>query len=146
MSIARPNRARQATSRSWTSAGIRTSATSSNTSGATVSRPTSVVPARGTEHHLEASLEGEHLGVEARARDDVGQEVLDVVEAARVVDGVGEVEDLLLEEELLLVVEHGADGNRGRTRNPRPASREITLEETSSPYDDGDIATSGGFG
>ena len=46
LSIARPNRARQATRRSWTSGWMRTSATSSNTSGATVSRPTSVVPAR----------------------------------------------------------------------------------------------------
>src|SRR6266566_1967128 len=47
LSIASPNRARQATSRSWTSDGIRTSATSSKTSGATVRSPTSVVPARG---------------------------------------------------------------------------------------------------
>ena len=71
------------------------------------------------EHHLEAALEGEHLGVEAGAGDDVGQEVLDVVQAARVVEGVGEVEDLLLEEELLLVVEHGADGTR-RAPDPHP--------------------------
>src|SRR5664280_2110214 len=46
LSIARPKRARQATSRSWTSGEIRTSATSSNTSGVTVRRPTSVLPAR----------------------------------------------------------------------------------------------------
>ena len=59
------------------------------------------------EHHLEASLEGEDLGVEARARDDVGQQVLDVVEDARLRHGVGQVEDLLLEQELLFVVEHG---------------------------------------
>ncbi len=35
------------------------------------------------EHHLEAALEGEHLRVEARAGDDVGQQVLDVVEDRR---------------------------------------------------------------
>ena len=67
------------------------------------------MPARGPEHHLEAALEGEHLGVEARAGDDVGQEVLDVVEDARLRDGVGQVEDLLLEQELLFVVEHGPE-------------------------------------
>ena len=82
---------------------MRTSATSSKTSGATVSRPTSVVPARGAEHHLEAALEREDLGVEPRAGDDVGQEVLDVVQDAGVGEGVGEVEDLLLEQELLFV-------------------------------------------
>ena len=114
LSIARPKRARHATSRSWTSDGMRTSATSSKTSGATVSRPTSVVPGARPEHHLEAALEREDLAVEARARDDVGQQVLDVVEDARLGDRVGEVEDLLLEQELLFVVEHAADGS---TRN-----------------------------
>ncbi len=106
--MARPNRARHATRRSWTSGGIRTSATSSNTSGATVSSPTSVVPARGAEHHLERALEREHLGVEAGARDDVGQQVLHVVERAGLRERVREMEDLLLEQELLFVVEHRA--------------------------------------
>src|SRR5450756_2032971 len=46
LSIARPKRARHATSRSCTSGEIRTSATSSKTSGVTVNRPTSVLPAR----------------------------------------------------------------------------------------------------
>ena len=46
-------------------------------------------PGARPEHHLEAALEGEHLGVEARARDDVGQQVLDVVEHARLGDRVG---------------------------------------------------------
>src|SRR6187402_467776 len=46
LSIARPNRARQATSRSWISGWMWTSATWSKTSGETVRRPTSVVPAR----------------------------------------------------------------------------------------------------
>ena len=40
------------------------------------------------EHHLEAALEGEDLGIEARAGDDVGQQVLDVVEDARLRHGV----------------------------------------------------------
>ena len=40
-------------------------------------------PGARAEHHLEAALEGEDLGVEARAGDDVGQQVLDVVEDAR---------------------------------------------------------------
>ena len=39
-------------------------------------------PRPRTEHDLEAALQREHLGVEARARDDVGQQVLDVVEHA----------------------------------------------------------------
>ena len=78
----------------------------------------------GAEHHLEAALEGEHLGVEARAGDDVGQEVLDVVQAARVGERVGQVEDLLLEQELFLVVEHGADGTRDRGP-PAPGDRPI---------------------
>ncbi len=46
LSIARPKRARQATRRSCTSGAIRTSATSSKTSGATVRSPTRVEPAR----------------------------------------------------------------------------------------------------
>jgi len=53
-------------------------------------------PGSWPEHDLEAALEGEHLRVEARAGDDVGQQVLDVVEGARLGDGVREVEDLLL--------------------------------------------------
>ena len=59
------------------------------------------------EHDLEAALEREDLGVEPRARDHVGQEVLDVVERARLGDRVREVEDLLLKQELLFVIEHG---------------------------------------
>ena len=35
------------------------------------------------EHDLKAPLEREDLGIEARARDDVGQQVLDVVEGRR---------------------------------------------------------------
>src|SRR4029079_14690248 len=64
-------------------------------------------PRPGAEHHLQAALEGEHLRVEPGAGDDVGQEVLDVVQAAGVGERVGQVEDLLLEQELFLVVEHG---------------------------------------
>ena len=118
--MARPKRARQATRRSWTSGGMRTSATSSKTSGATVSRPDERRAGPRPEHHLEAALEGEDLGIEARAGDDVGQQVLDVVEDAGLGDGVGEVEDLLLEQELLFVVEHGRDGSTGPARARRP--------------------------
>jgi hypothetical protein len=39
-------------------------------------------PRARTEHHLKASLEREHLGIEARARDHIGQQVLDVVQDA----------------------------------------------------------------
>ena len=90
------------------------------------------------EHHLQAALEGEHLGVEPRAGDDVGQQVLDVVQAARVVEGVGEVEDLLLEEELLLVVKHGADGNRGSAAGRRcarcyPSAEQLPPERLPKP-------------
>ena len=70
-------------------------------------------PGARPEHHLEAALEGEHLRVEARAGDDVGQQVLHVVEDARLGDRVRQVEDLLLEQELLFVVEHGRDGSTG---------------------------------
>ena len=66
-------------------------------------------PGARAEHHLEAPLEREHLGIEARAGDDVGQEVLHVVEDTRLRDGVGQVEDLLLEQELLFVIEHGPE-------------------------------------
>jgi len=59
-----------------------------------------------TEHHLEASFEREDLRVEAWAGDDVGQQILDVVEHAAVAHGVGEVEDLLLEQKLFFVIEH----------------------------------------
>ncbi len=90
-------------------------------------------PRPRTEHDLEAALEREHLGVEARARDDVGQQVLDVVEHAGLGDRVRQVEDLLLEQELFFVVEHGEDSSRrsegvspwspssrGRCRLPAP--------------------------
>ena len=70
-------------------------------------------PGARPEHHLQAALEGEHLRVEARAGDDVGQQVLDVVEHARLRHGVGQVEDLLLEQELLFVIEHAGDGSTG---------------------------------
>jgi len=59
-----------------------------------------------SEHHLERPLQGEHFRVEPGARDDVGQEVLDIVQDARLGQGVGEMEGLLLEQELLFVVEH----------------------------------------
>ena len=72
------------------------------------------------EHDLQAPLEGEHLRVEPRAGDDVGQQVLDVVEDAGLGHRVRQVEDLLLEQELLFVVEHGGDGSTGRRL---PASR-----------------------
>jgi len=67
------------------------------------------------EHDLEAALEREHLGIEAGRRDHVRQEVLDVVERARLTERVREREDLLLEEELLLVVEHAAERSRRRS-------------------------------
>ena len=67
---------------------MRTSATSSNTSGATVSRPDEGRAGARPEHHLEASLQGEYLGVEPRAGDHVGQQVLDVVEDAGLGDGL----------------------------------------------------------
>ena len=63
-------------------------------------------PGAGAEHHLQRALEGEHLGIEARAGDDVGQQVLDVVQRAGLGQRGGEVEDLLLEQELLFVVQH----------------------------------------
>ena len=68
------------------------------------------------EHHLQAPLEGEDLRIEARAGDDVGQQVLDVVEDAGLGDRVRQVEDLLLEQELFFVVEHARDGSTGRPR------------------------------
>ena len=77
-------------------------------------------PGARPEHHLEAALEGEDLGVEARARDDVGEQVLDVVEDARLRHGVREVEDLLLEQELLFVVQHGRNAS---TRSGRPGPK-----------------------
>ena len=64
-------------------------------------------PGARPEHRLEAPLEREDLGVEAGARDHVREEVLDRVEDAGLPHRVREVEDLLLEQELLLVVEHG---------------------------------------
>src|SRR6185503_20281832 len=76
------------------------------------------------EHDLQAALEGEHLAVEAGRGDDVGQEVLDVVQLAGLTEGVGERGDLLLEEELLFVVKHGAilaGSVRGPAREPTGA-------------------------
>ena len=65
-------------------------------------------PGPATEHHLEAPLQREDFAVEAGRGDDVGQEVLDVVERARLAERVREREDLLLEEEFLFVIEHAA--------------------------------------
>src|SRR4029079_16974556 len=76
-------------------------------------------PRPRAEHDLEAALEREDLGVEARTRDHVGQEVLDVVERPWLRDRVLEVADLLLGQELLFVVEHGADrSTRARSLSP----------------------------
>ena len=63
------------------------------------------MPGARAEHDLERALEREDLGIEARARDDVGEEVLDVVERPGLAERVRRAGDLLLEEELLLVVE-----------------------------------------
>ncbi len=99
-------------------------------------------PGARPEHHLQAALEGEHLRVEARAGDDVGQQVLDVVEGAGLRDGVRQVEDLLLEQELLFVVEHRADGSRGACCRhdatpvrPAPAARpaDLATEQVEQP-------------
>ncbi len=119
-------------------------------------------PGARPEHHLEAALEGEHLGIEARAGDDVGQQVLDVVEDARLRDRVREVEDLLLEQELLFVVEHGRDGSTGpggggvarrraplarrrRTATWRPVAHvaRMTMRGGARPFDDRCIGCSG---
>ena len=70
--------------------------------------PTSVEPARAAEHDLQRALEGEDVGVEARAGRHLGEQVLDVVELARVAERVGQVVDLLPEQESLFVVEHGS--------------------------------------
>ncbi len=72
----------------------------------------------GTEHDLQRPLEGEDLGIEAWAGDDVRQQVLDVVEHRGVGHRPAEVEDLLLEQELLFVVEHGPMVHRGNPRAP----------------------------
>ena len=91
------------------------------------------MPGPRAEHHLEAALEGEDLGVEARAGDDVGQEVLDVVEGAGLRHRVREVEDLLLEQELLFVVEHGADGSSGPIAGDRRRRIEARGHLAASP-------------
>ena len=72
------------------------------------------MPGARAEHDLERALEREDLGIEARARDDVGEEVLDVVERPGLAQRVRELDDLLLEEELFLVVElvHGSSSRR----------------------------------
>ncbi len=62
------------------------------------------------EHDLQRALQGEDVRVEAGAGGDVGQEVLDVVELARLGQGGAQGQDLLAEEEPLLVVEHGLYG------------------------------------
>jgi hypothetical protein len=65
-------------------------------------------PRAAPEHHLEAPLQREDLRIEPGARDDVGQQVLDVVELTRLAERVREGEDLLLEEELLFVIQQAA--------------------------------------
>ena len=89
---------------------MRTSATWSNTSGLTVSSPTSVVPARAPSITWSDRSSVNTSESNRGAGDDVGEQVLDVVEHARFRDGIGQVEDLLLEQELFFVVEH-----RGRS-------------------------------
>ena len=69
------------------------------------------------QHDLQAALEREDLRVEAGARDDIGQQVLDVVEDAGLSHRVREVEDLLLEEELFFVIEHGGNSSIGPHRD-----------------------------
>ena len=104
-------------------------------------------PGARPEHHLEAPLEGEHLGVEAGTGDDVGQEVLDVVEDARLRHGVGQVEDLLLEQELLFVVQHARDGSTGlRPRSARLAGAACRIATDSATPGIGSAARLTGTG
>ena len=108
MSIARPKRARQATRRSWTSDGDAHLGHLVEDLRRHGQQADQRRPGAGAEHHLERALEGEDLGVEAGAGDDVGEQVLDVVEHAGLGHRVREVEDLLLEQELFFVVKHGS--------------------------------------
>jgi hypothetical protein len=66
------------------------------------------------EHHLQRALEREDLRVEAGRRDDVGQEILDVIEHPSVGERRRHVQDLLLEEELFFVIEDGFVGGHRR--------------------------------
>ncbi|MBW3612698.1 MAG: GTPase Era, partial [Chloroflexi bacterium] len=59
-----------------------------------------------TEHHLERALQREDVGVEARARRHLCEQVLDVVELSRIGKGGRQVVQLLPEEEPLFVIEH----------------------------------------
>ncbi len=86
-------------------------------------------PGARPEHDLQASLEREHLRIETRARDDVGQQVLDVVEAARLRHRVRQVEDLLLEQELLFVIEHAPNSSIGPWASRRPMRRCLSEAE-----------------
>ena len=106
LSMARPKRARHAVSRSWTSDGMRTSATWSNTSGLTVSSPTSVVPARAPSitwserSSVNTSESNRGLVMTSVSRSSTLSSMPGSATA------VGQVEDLLLEQELFLVVKH----------------------------------------
>ena len=80
------------------------------------------------EHDLEAALEGEDLRIEAWIGDHVGQEILDVVQGRGLAQRVGQMEDLLLEQELLFVIEHGPDGSTGVRPHREPGeARPATL-------------------
>src|SRR5664280_2773722 len=70
-------------------------------------------PGARAEHDLERPLQREDLRIEARAGDDVGEEILDVVEHRGVRHRGPQVADLLLEQELLFVVEHPSMVHRG---------------------------------
>ena len=115
--MARPKRARQAMSRSWTSGWMRTSATSSKTSGETVSRPTRVVPARAPSitwrlrSRVNTSESKRGLVMTSVRRSSTLSRLPGSASA------LDEVEDLLLEQELFFVVEHGRMVHlRGRVR------------------------------
>ena len=123
--MARPKRARQATSRSWTSERDVDVGDLLEHLGGDGQQPDQRRSGTCPEHHLETPFEGEHLGIEARAGDDVGQQVLHVVEDRRIPDRVGQVEDLLLEQELLFVVEHGGDGTPPKRRDPEQLCRSL---------------------
>ena len=94
------------------------------------------------EHDLQAPLEGEHLGIEARARDHVGQEILDVVEGAGLGHRVREVEDLLLEQELLFVIEHGSDGSSSPVGRDRSGAGRRAHPDHRAPVEQGLLAAS----
>jgi nitroreductase len=93
-------------------------------------------PGASTEHHLQAALQREHLAVEARARDDVGQQVLDVVQRTGLAQRVREREDLLLEEEFLFVIKHGrivAPDRSCTARNRAPRRTQPCAASSTTP-------------